>query len=90
MAGIELFVRHVLCVPHIVGYSFQIVGSLANRMLVETVKAGLVDDVDNSLFCLADCKRRVAGSHFTIGLYTYHSAEVSALLWIACGMSGHG
>ena len=57
MAGIELVERHVLCVPQVVGYSLQVVGALAYRVLVEPVKAGFVYNVDNGLLGLGDGER---------------------------------
>ena len=90
MAGIELVERHVLCVPQVVGYSLQVVGALAYRVLIEPVKAGFVYNVDDSLLGFGDGERRVAGSHLAIGLYAQDGAEVCTLLCIACGVARHG
>ena len=89
MACIELIERHVLRMPHVVSHHLQIVGALTNGVLVEAVKACLVDDVDDSLLGLADGERGVAGSHLSVGLHAEHGAEVRALLRIACSVSGH-
>ena len=57
MAGVELIEAVVLRVPDVVSYHLQIVCSFANGVLVESVKAGLVNDIDDSLFGLCDGER---------------------------------
>ena len=89
MTLVELFVAHVLGVPQVVGDHLQIVGSLFYWMLVEAVKACLVDDVDNCFFCFGNGERRVAGSHLAVSLHAEHRAEVGTLLWIARCVACH-
>ena len=56
MSLAELIIAVVHGVPDIVDCSVQIVCSLIDGMLVETVETGLVDDVDNRLLGLGDGK----------------------------------
>ena len=54
MASVELIEAEVLRMPDIIGDSLQIRCSLVDGMLVEAVKAGFIDDIDNGFFSVGD------------------------------------
>ena len=58
-------------------------------VLVETIEAGLIDDIDGGLLGIGDGDRRVGCGHLSIGLHAEHRAEMDALLCIACSVARH-
>ena len=83
----ELVIAVILRVPDIIHDSIQIRRTIIDRMLVETVEAGLVDHIDDSLVGITDSQRRVAIHHITIRIGFHYRTEMDALQRITCSMS---
>ena len=91
MADQQLVVGIVHQMPRIIGSHVDIVGSLADRMLVETVETGLIDNVDDGLSDTAELQGGIDHLHVAVAVFhLQHGAIVDAVFRIARGMAEHG
>ena len=84
-----LLVADILGVPAIVNSTFDVGCPFLDGMLVETVEACLINDVQDGIGSLGDGQRRVAGRHMAIGLHPQDGGKVDALHFVAHRMPRH-
>ena len=90
MTFAQLTVGVIHQMPCLVGCHVDIVGSLGDRMLVEPVEAGRVDDIDDGLGDSAELQGGVDDLYAAVAMgHLEHGAIVNALFGIACGMAEH-
>ena len=87
MSLTEIFIAVILRMPDIIYHIIQIRCSIIDRMLVETVKAGLVNDINDCIVGITDGHRRVADRHLTIRLGFQNRTEMNALQRVTRGMA---
>ena len=90
MTFAQLTVGVIHQVPCLVGCHVDIVGSLGDRMLVEPVETGRVDDIDDGLGDSTKLQGGVDDLYAAVAMgHLEHSAIVNALFGIAGGMAEH-